>query len=126
MGLCQFDQPPPRLRLDVRRVDDGEATRIESLRSNEVQHLERSVGRLLVVLVVGDEPAAEVGRDHLGLEEVARRERGLAGARDTDENDQAKVGDLDRLVRVHRVNTAICVGAPTSSSCSPTGEICNS
>ena len=61
VGLCQFDQPPPRLRLDVRRVDDGEATRIESLRSNEVQHLERSVGRLLVVLVVGDERA--IGMD---------------------------------------------------------------
>ena len=59
-------------------------------------------------------------------EEVARRERGLAGARGTDENDQAKFGDLDRLVRVHRVNTAICVGAPTSSSSLPTGKICNS
>ena len=69
-----------------------------------------SVGGALVVLVVGDEAAAEVGRDHLGRREVLARERALARARRADQHDEAGIGEVDP----HRLNTAICVGGPTS------------
>src|SRR5690606_35742013 len=95
----------------------------------------------LVVLVVGDEPAAEVGGQDLGRLEVAPGEGGLAGAGGTDEHHQGEVGDgQDAAVRtrgggpgcrgghaafasfsVPVLNTAIWVAGPTSGSSGPTG-----
>jgi hypothetical protein len=103
--------------LDVRRVDDGEAPRRQALRRDQVQHLE-GVGRSrLVVLVVGHEAAAEVGREDLGRLEVLAREGRLPAARRADEHDERELGDGD----LHRSKTAICVGGPCDGSSAPTG-----
>ena len=81
---------------------------VEPLAGDEVQHLER-VGRGgLVVLVVADQRAAEVRRQHLGGPEVpARANVDLPGAGDADQDDERQLRDLDRA---HRRNTASCVG----------------
>ena len=75
--LGQLEDLPARLDLDVGGVDDGEPARLKPLGRNEVQHVVGGIGCLLVVLVVADEPAAEVRRDHLGGEEVLRCEARL-------------------------------------------------
>src|SRR5262249_44567664 len=68
------------LRRHVRRVDDGEPAGGEALSGDVVQYVECITGRRLVVLVVGDEAAAEVAADHLSRYEVACGEGRLAGA----------------------------------------------
>ena len=83
------------------------------------QHVEGVARRVLVVLVVGDQTATEVGRHHLRGQEVLARERRLAGPRHTDEHHETQLGDIQCG---HRVNTPICVGAPTSASTVPTGS----
>ena len=57
-GECH--ERPARLWLHVRRVDQREAAGREAPRRDEVQDLERVLGRLLRVLVVGHEPTAHV------------------------------------------------------------------
>lgn len=139
---CQVDQLLAALLLDVGRVDDGEPPGREALARDVVEHVERVAADALVVLVVGDEPSAEVAGDDLGGLEVPPRERRLAGPRGADEDDERQVGDGERTsvgtggghaafasfglgsVRVWsvRVKTAICVGGPTSGSSGPTGS----
>jgi hypothetical protein len=102
------------------RVDDHDAARFEALGGDRVQHLERRGGRGLVVLVVGDELAAEVGRHDLGRTEVPRRERRLPRSGDTDKSDETQLGNGDR--RAHRRNTAIWVGVPRAASTGPMPE----
>ena len=58
------------LGLHVGGVDDGEPAGRQPLAGDEVQHLERGRRGGLVVLVVGDQAAAEVAGDHLGRPEV--------------------------------------------------------
>ena len=102
---------PPAGRSSRRRPSAGRAA--SRLRRDEVQHLEGVVGRRLVVLVVGHQAAAEVGREHLGRLEV------LAGRTWTCPSPTAPIRttressgiDLHRVVM--RRNTAICVGAPS-------------
>jgi hypothetical protein len=106
------------LRLDVRGVDDRQLRARQALAHDRVQQVEGVVRRGLVVLVVGDEAAAEVGRHDLRRLEVLARERRLAGAGRPDQRHERQLGDLD----VHRVNTPICVGGPTSSSSGPTAR----
>ena len=91
--------------LHVGRVDHGQTSGREALARDEVQHLEGVIGRRLVALVVGDQAAADVGRDDLGRQEVARRERRLARARHADEGDERQVGDRDP----HRGTGSMCV-----------------
>ena len=107
-----------RLALNVGGIDDGESRLRETPAGDEVQHRERVRGRRLVVLVVGDQAAAEVRGDHLGRREVRASERALAAARRPDQHDEARIGKVDP----HRLNTAICVGGPTSASSGPTGR----
>ena len=71
---CQRDQRLPGLRLHVRRIDHGQPSRRQSLRSDELQHLERVLGSRLIVLVVGDKTAEEIRRQDLRRQEVARSE----------------------------------------------------
>ena len=77
-----------RFRLHVRRIDDGQPSTRHPLPGDVVEQLERVARRVLGVLVVGDETAAEVGGNDLGREEVRARERRLAGARRADEYDE--------------------------------------
>ena len=81
--------------LDVRGVDDRETPGGEPLAQDRVQQVERLAGRRLVVLVVGHEPAAEVGRDDLRRKEVLPPEGRLAAAARSDEQHQGETGDLE-------------------------------
>ena len=74
----QQDQVAAGLGLHVGRVDHGQAARGQALADDEAQHLEGGRGGGLVVLVVGDQAAAEVGGDHLGRPEVGAGEGRLA------------------------------------------------
>ena len=68
--LSQRDERAAGLGLDVGRVDDRQPTGGESLAGDVVQYVEGVLGRCLVVLVVGDEPAAVVRGDDLGRLEL--------------------------------------------------------
>jgi hypothetical protein len=96
----QRHERPAGRGLHVGRIDHGHPSRHEALARDEVQDLEGVVGRRLVVLVVGDQATADVGRHDLGRLEVAGRERRLARARRADERDEREVGDRDP----HRVS----------------------
>jgi hypothetical protein len=111
----QRDQRLASLRLHVGGVDDGQAPARQAPRGDEVKGGEGVSRRGLVVLVVRDEPAEAVRREHFGGGEVTAGERRLAAPGGADEDDQREFGDGQR----HRVNTAICVGAPTVASSSP-------
>ncbi len=80
------------LRLDARGVDHGEPAGREPLARDVVQDVEGVPAGALVVLVVTDQTAAEVGRDDLGGLEVACREGGLAGTGGSDEDHEGEVG----------------------------------
>ena len=135
------DQRRPGLRLHARRVDDGQPPGREPLARDVVQHVERVHGGRLVVLVVGDQAAAEVGGDHLGRLEVRPGERRLAGAGHPDEHDERQLGngqlahaappfavawiglrrDGASVSRAAgRVKTASCVGDPAAGDSGPT------
>jgi hypothetical protein len=92
----QLDQLAAVVRLHVRGVDDGQPAGGQPLAHDVVQQLERLRGGGLVVLVVGDHPAAGVAGDHLGGPEVGAAERRLARPADPDEHHQAqrRHGDL--------------------------------
>ncbi len=137
--LRQVDQLPPGLLLDAGGVDDGAAAGGQALAGDVVQYVEGVTGGALVVLVVGDQTAAEVRGDDLGGLEVAPGEGGLARAGGADEHHEGEVGDGQRAARrghggrgaghaafasftVSVTNTAICVGGPTSGSSGPTGR----
>ncbi len=131
----QLDELLAALGLHVGGVDDGEPARGEPLAGDVVQDVEGVTAGALVVLVVGDQPPAEVGGDDLGRLEVPAGERGLARAAGADEDDEGQVGHgqcargtghaaFSSFVvpgAVVIVNTAICVGGPTSGSSGPTG-----
>ena len=85
----EVEQLLAALLLHVRRVDDREASGREPLAGDEVQDVEGVLAGRLVVLVVGDQAAAEVAGDHLGRREVGAGEGRLAGPAGADEHDQA-------------------------------------
>jgi hypothetical protein len=118
MLLRELDERLARLALHVGRIDDREARLCEPAAGDEVQDGERVRRRALVVLVIGNQPAAEVRRDHLGRREVPARERALARPGRADQHDEAGIGQIDP----HRPNNAICVGGPTSGASGPTGR----
>jgi hypothetical protein len=60
----------PRFGLNIGRVDHGQAAGGKPFAGNELKHLESIFGGRLVVLVVADQPAAEIGRQHLGRFEM--------------------------------------------------------
>src|SRR5262245_13652769 len=99
----QRDQRLPRLGLNVGRVDDRQASTNEPARSNKVQCGEGIIRRGLVVLVVRHECPESVRRQHLCWLEVLSRERRLAAARRSNQDDQRELGNREG----HRTNTAI-------------------
>ena len=101
-----------RLALDVGGVDDGQPPTAQPPAGDLVQDGERVLARALVVRVVGHQAATEVRGDHLGAEEVLRGERALARAGRADQHHEAGIREVD----LHRSNTAICVGGPTTAS----------
>ncbi len=137
------DQLAAALLLDVGGgVHDGAPAGREPLARDVVEDVEGVAAGALVVLVVGDQAAAEVAGDDLGRLEVPAGEGGLAGAGRADQDHEGQVGDgqgapLGGVVAGHaafssfvvvgvavvvaRVKTAIWVGGPTSGSSGPTG-----
>jgi hypothetical protein len=122
----QFDQRSSRFRLNVGGIDDRQPASRQPLARDEVQHLERVVGRGLIVLIVGHQGTTEVRGNYFGRQEVLASEAGLARSRRTDQHHQSQLRNFD----VHHgsyaatavgasSNTAICVGGPSSASTSP-------
>ena len=127
----QHDELAAGFGLHVGRVDDGEAAAGQPLARDVVQQLERGRRGGLVVLVVGDQTAAEVRGDHLGRLEVRAGERRLAGTGRAHQDDQAQLGDAQfgwprNGWHCHRVpsrsKTASWVGGPVSGCSGPTGR----
>lgn len=88
----QLHQLTAALRLDVGGVDDGQPSGGQPLARDVVQDVEGVPAGALVVLVVGDEAAAEVRGDDLRRFEVPAGEDGLARAARPDEDDEGEVG----------------------------------
>ena len=121
MLLGQPDDLGAGRAADVGGVHDGEPAAREPLADDVAEHVEGVLAGGLVVLVVGDQAAAEVRRHDLEAAEVARRERRLAGARDANERHEAEFGDVQFGHGVSvRVKIAAWVGVPSRGSASPT------
>jgi hypothetical protein len=72
----QFNQRLARFCLDVRSVNYRETAGGQPLACDVVKHIESIVGGGLVVLIVGDQSSAEVGRQNFrGLEVQLRKRR---------------------------------------------------
>lgn len=85
-----------RLRLHIGGVHDRQPPGGQPLARDEVQHLERFTARALIVLVVADQPPAEVGGEDLGRPEVPGGEGGLAGTGGSDQHHEREVGHGER------------------------------
>lgn len=83
---CECDERLARLGLDVSGVDYCQFAGRETFGGDEVQDFEGVFGGRLVVLVVRNEPAAEVGGDDFGWFEVCGGKRRLTTAGRTDED----------------------------------------
>jgi hypothetical protein len=133
----QRHQGLARFGLHVRGVDHRQPSAGQTLRRDEVQHLERILRGRLIVFVIADKRAAFVGREDLARQEVLARKRALARTAGSDQHDERKFWDLEKHersrergpVRRHnggtgqpRSNTPICVGAPSWSSIGPIGR----
>ena len=116
----QQDELAAGFGLHVGRVDDGEAAAGQPPARDVVQQLERGGRGGLVVLVVGDQAAAEVRGDDLGRLEVLAGERRLARTGHADQDDQAQLGDVHSLASCSK--TASWVGGPVSGCSGPTGR----
>ena len=110
----QRDERLAGLRLDVGGVDHRQPARAPAAcAAMKCSTSKASVGRRLVVLVVGDQPAADVRREHLGRLEVLARERATCPSRTAPiEDDERELGDrrASSCVSAIASNTAICVG----------------
>lgn len=71
----EIDKRPPRLRLNIRRVNHGDPAGLKPLGGNQMQNLEGRVGRGLVALVVRHQRAAQIGGEYLGRLKVPLRKR---------------------------------------------------
>src|SRR6266550_669432 len=116
--LGEFDQRLARLRLDIRRIDDGQAAALQPLRGDQMQHLEGRGGRILRILIIRHQRATEVGGNNLGRFEVLTGKGRFPRSGRADQDHESEFRNLDR----HWLNTAICVGGPTSGSSVPTGR----
>ena len=89
-------------------VDHGQPAMLQPLVGDGAHQLEGVGADRLVGLVVGDQAAAMVRRDHLGRQEMLRRKGRLARAGRADQHDQREIGDFDvefvgrRSSREHR------------------------
>ena len=103
MRAGRLDQRLARLGLDVRGVHHGQPAGRQPLSGDVVQHVERVRRGSLVVLVVGDQAAAEVRGEDLGGREVLPGERGLSGSGHAHQRDQGQFRNGDLRCRVaHR------------------------
>src|SRR5256886_14968364 len=68
--LGEFDQRLARLRLHIRRIDDGKAAALQPLRGDQMQHLGGRSRRILRILIIRHQRATEVGGNDLGRFEV--------------------------------------------------------
>ena len=120
----QLDQGLAGRLLDAGGVHDGEQAAPQARADDVRQHVERVLGRGLVVGVVGDQAAAVVAGYDLPLVEVLRGEGALAAAGDADQDDQAHRGDrqLSHWPSIRR-RTPSCVGWPSAGSRSPMPSI---
>ncbi len=112
----EFD---PRLAVrgaHIGGVDHSEAAVLQPLAGDGRDKLEGVGGSGLVVLVVADEAAAAIRRDHLRRLEPARGEARLARARRADQHDEAEIGNVERsgVRRPQRENTPTCETGPNS------------
>jgi hypothetical protein len=69
----------PGFSLYVRRIDDRQSTRRQSLRGDVVQHVEGVLRRSLIVLVVADQATAIVARQHFRWQKVLACKCALPG-----------------------------------------------
>ena|SRR5438309_3195863 len=84
---CQSNQRLSGVRLHVRSIDNGQPPRSQTLPGDEVQDLERLLGRGLVVFVIRYQTATVIRRqDFRWLEMLASKGR-FSAARRTDEQD---------------------------------------
>jgi hypothetical protein len=90
-------QRPARVVLNARGIDDGELAGSEALAGDEVEHLEGGRRRGLIIFVIGDEPPAMVGGEHLGRLKVFASEARLARAARADEHDQRELRNGELL-----------------------------
>src|SRR5262249_16274513 len=91
----ESDERLARRGLDVGRVEEGEGGSGKPLGGNVVQDVKGVLRRRLAVLVVRDEPPAEVRREHLRRLEVRPGKGRLPGARGADQDDERELGDDD-------------------------------
>ena len=104
------EQLGTRPRLDVGRVDHGEAATSQAHGEDAMEQVERVVGGGLRVRIVGDHGAQRIGREDLGGGEVAAGEGRLAAGRDADQQHQRISRDyLDQAgwLRKAVTNTAL-------------------
>ena len=113
---CEGEQRRAPARRHVGGVDHGHPPAPQPLAHDRVQHGEGAVRGSLVGLVVAHQRAALVGRHHLGGEEVAPREGGLARARRADEQEQRGRGERDGGV----LHAAVYARGSTTVNVEPT------
>ncbi len=89
----------PGLGLHIGGVDDGQPTGRQPLARDVVQHIERIAAGALIVLVVADQPAAEVGREDLGGPEMPCGEGGFARSGGADQHHERQIGHRERTSR---------------------------
>src|ERR1700689_3382196 len=70
MFFSQVEQRSAGFHLYVCGVNDGEVSSLESLGSDEVQHVEGRIGGLLIVFIIAHQPPTEVRRDDLSRQEM--------------------------------------------------------
>src|SRR5262245_11033629 len=87
----------------------------EAPSGDEVENRESVRSRGLVVLIVGNQATTEIRRKDLGRCEVLLREGRLSGSRGPYESDKRQLRDS----QLHRLNTPICVGDPTTETTGP-------
>src|SRR6266852_2003595 len=114
----EFDNRLTRLGLDIRRIDHHEFSRRQTLPGNEVQNLESILRRRLVILVIRNQPAAEIRRQNLRGSKMLPGKARLPRPRGADQSDHRQFWNR----QLHwRLKIPICVGLPTKASSGPIG-----
>jgi len=91
----QRKQRLARFALHVGGIDDRQQPGRQPLAGDIMQHLERILRSTQAVLIVADEAAAEVRREHLGRFEMLASKSRLSGAGSADKNDEGEVGNSE-------------------------------
>ena len=89
----QRDEWLARFRLHIRRIHDRQARGGQSFCADEMQDLECIRRRGLAILIVGNEAAAIIRRQHFGRLEMLPRKARLPGTGWADQDDEGEVGN---------------------------------